>query len=409
VSGLTNLHQGRGPNLHSSIREVSYNFFIDGKKSCYLGNTDFLQALNTKHTSASIADSWEEEHLSRYAVKAADSLGRACPEEPCSLRTCFQRDRDRIVYSKSFRRLKHKTQVFIAPEGDHYRTRLTHTLEVSGISRTAARALRLNEDLAEAISLGHDLGHTPFGHIGEDALTLSLEKRAGRRFEHNEQSLRVVRDLENGGRGLNLCREVEDGILKHTGPEKPETLEGQIVRIADRVAYINHDIDDALRAGIIKFGDLPSDELSLLGDTCSRRIDHLVHDLVDSSRDEGRISQSPGMKEAMNKMRAFLFERVYIGSVASKEMDRVSMLVESLFEHYMMHPEALPGWKDGAGSDLATSVTDYIAGMTDRYAIRIFKQLFIPSEWPPKEKKGNIPYPYAGPDHKSPAQIREES
>ena len=340
--------------------------------------------MNTKHTSVSIADSWEEEHLSRYAVKAANSLGRACPEESCSLRTCFQRDRDRIVHSKSFRRLKHKTQVFIAPEGDHYRTRLTHTLEVSGISRTAARALRLNEDLAEAISLGHDLGHTPFGHIGEDALSISLEARVGLRFDHNKQSLRVVRHLENGGHGLNLCREVEDGILKHTGPEKPDTLEGQIVRIADRVAYINHDIDDALRAGIIKTGDLPPDELSLLGDTRSKRIDLLVHDLVDSSWEKGRISQSPDMKEAMNNMRAFLFDRVYIGSVASKEMDRVSMLVENLFEHFMRQPQALPGWTEKGDADLATSVTDYIAGMTDRYAIKIFKQLFIPSEWPPK-------------------------
>ena len=330
---------------------------------------------------------WDENNLSRYAVKAAASLGRARPEESCSLRTCFQRDRDRIVHSKSFRRLKHKTQVFIAPEGDHYRTRLTHTLEVSGISRTAARALRLNEDLAEAISLGHDLGHTPFGHIGEEALSESLEKRAGRRFEHNQQSLRVVRYLENDGRGLNLCREVEDGILNHTGPDRPSTLEGHIVRIADRIAYINHDIDDALRSGIIEPEDLPEAEIALLGGTGSRRIDTLVHDLVEASWEKGEIIQSSRMKEAMNNMRAFLFERVYIGSIASRETGRVNRLVESLFEYYSDHPDLLPGWvgkEEERGKhrdDLAARVTDYIAGMTDRFAIRAYKDLFLPSEW----------------------------
>ena len=337
--------------------------------------------MSAKPTSASITEHWEEENLSGYAVKSAGSQGRALPEESCSLRTCFQRDRDRIVHSKSFRRLKHKTQVFIAPEGDHYRTRLTHTLEVSGISRTAARALRLNEDLAEAISLGHDLGHTPFGHIGEDALCSSLESRTGVRFEHNHQSLRVVRHLENGGRGLNLCCEVEDGILNHTGPDLPATLEGRIVRIADRVAYINHDIDDALRAGIIDPEDLPEREISLLGGTGSQRIDALVHDLVDSSWEKGDIIQSPPMKEATDNMRAFLYERVYIGSVASRETVRVNGLVESLFKHYSENPGLLPGFVQNSNDDLSTSVADYIAGMTDRYAIRAFKDLFLPSEW----------------------------
>jgi len=335
--------------------------------------------MSSNQTAASITEIWEETNLSRHAVKAAESRGRAEPEQSCSLRTCFQRDRDRIVHSKSFRRLKHKTQVFIAPEGDHYRTRLTHTLEVSGISRTAARALRLNEDLAEAISLGHDLGHTPFGHIGEDALSQALEKRTGRRFEHNSQSLRVVRHLENDGRGLNLCREVEDGILNHTGPDLPSTLEGRIVRIADRVAYINHDIDDALRAGIIEPEDLPGREIALLGSTGSQRIDILVHDLVDSSWDKGEITQSPMMRDAMNSMRSFLYERVYIGSVAGRETGRVSRLVESLFEYYLEHPELLPAWL--AGDDAAARVTDYIAGMTDRYAIKVYKNLFLPSEW----------------------------
>ncbi len=322
-----------------------------------------------------------EANLSRFAVKAAGSKGRAEPEEPCSLRTCFQRDRDRIVHSKSFRRLKHKTQVFIAPEGDHYRTRLTHTLEVSGISRTAARALRLNEDLSEAISLGHDLGHTPFGHIGEDALSRSLEKRTGHGFEHNHQSLRVVRFLENDGKGLNLCREVEDGILNHTGPEFPSTLEGRIVRIADRVAYINHDIDDALRAGIIEPEDLPEKEIALLGGTGSQRIDVMVHDLVESSWEKGEIIQSPLMREAMNNLRSFLYDRVYIGSVASRETERVNRLVENLFSFYLDKPDHLPGHVGDGENDLVTRVTDYIAGMTDRYSIRIFKDRFLPSEW----------------------------
>ncbi len=337
--------------------------------------------MNPNQKAASVTEHWEETNLSRFAVKAAASLGRATPEESCSLRTCFQRDRDRIVHSKSFRRLKHKTQVFIAPEGDHYRTRLTHTLEVSGISRTAARALRLNEDLAEAISLGHDLGHTPFGHIGEEALSHSLEKRTGRRFEHNHQSLRVVRRLENDGKGLNLCREVEDGILNHTGPDLPDTLEGRIVRIADRVAYINHDIDDALRSGIIAPDDLPEREIALLGRTGSKRIDALVHDLVEASWERGEIVQTPQMREAMNTMRAFLYERVYIGSVASRETGRVERLVESLFEYYTEHSELLPGWPDNGDTELADKVTDYIAGMTDRFAIGAFSELFLPSEW----------------------------
>jgi dGTPase len=337
--------------------------------------------MNSNPKAAKISEIWEEANLSGYAVKATDSRGRAIPEASCSLRTCFQRDRDRIVHSKSFRRLKHKTQVFIAPEGDHYRTRLTHTLEVSGISRTAARALRLNEDLAEAISLGHDLGHTPFGHIGEDALSVALEKRTGHRFEHNRQSLRVVRHLENSGRGLNLCQEVEDGILNHTGPGRPSTLEGRIVRIADRVAYINHDIDDALRAGIIAPEDLPDVEMALLGGTGSERIDALVHDLVDSSWEKGDIIQSSPMKSAMNNMRSFLYKRVYIGSVASRETERVDRLVESLFAYYLENPELLPEGRGNSEDEVVTRVTDYIAGMTDRYAIGAFRELFLPSEW----------------------------
>ncbi|MHB1389790.1 MAG: deoxyguanosinetriphosphate triphosphohydrolase [Thermoleophilia bacterium] len=338
--------------------------------------------MNSHPTSVSLTEQWEEDNLSRHAARAANSRGRSHEEKGCSLRTCYQRDRDRIVHSKSFRRLKHKTQVFIAPEGDHFRTRLTHTLEVSGISRTAARALRLNEDLAEAISLGHDLGHTPFGHIGEEALSQSLYKRTGRRFEHNRQSLRVVQRLEHSGKGLNLCAEVEDGILSHTGGDMPGTLEGRIVRIADRIAYVNHDIDDALRSGILRTADLPPAEIQTLGDSCSARIDALVHDLVDTSWEKGDIIMTGPMQGAMDSLRAFLFEKVYVGSVARREMGRVGNVIESLFEYYCHNPESLPEWSRDSGEDLYAGVADYIAGMTDRYAIRIFKQLFIPSEWP---------------------------
>jgi dGTPase len=333
--------------------------------------------------TASLTGQWEEESLSRFATRSSDSKGRAKEEKPCSLRTCFMRDRDRIVHSKSFRRLKHKTQVFIAPEGDHYRTRLTHTLEVSGISRTIARALRLNEDLAEAISLGHDLGHTPFGHVGEEALSDCLARRTGRVFEHNLQSLRVVQKLENEGKGLNLCREVEDGILNHTGPDKPATLEGQIVRIADRIAYVNHDIDDALRAGILRPDDLPSAEIAALGDTSSRRIDTLVHDMAEASWGRGEITMTPERRQAMDNLREFLFEKVYVGSIARRETGRVNSLIEGLFHNYSEHPELLPEWLRSGSPDSNTAITDYIAGMTDRYAIRSFKQLFIPTEWPP--------------------------
>lgn len=330
--------------------------------------------------------SWENPDLSRFAARASQSRGRAVAEPDCSLRTCFQRDRDRIVHSKSFRRLKHKTQVFIAPEGDHYRTRLTHTLEVSGISRTAARALRLNEDLAEAISLGHDLGHTPFGHIGEEALSQIMAGRTGSDFEHNRQSLRVVQLLENEGRGLNLCREVEDGILKHTGPEIPQTLEGQIVRIADRIAYVNHDIDDALRSGIITLDQLPQKEIAALGDSSSHRIDALVHDLVEASWNQDHILMSGERQNAMDNLRQFLFQEVYTGVLAQREAPRVSGLIEKLFFYYYQHQELLPAWLR-SGSDLDVAVADYIAGMTDRYALRAYRELFLPSEWPPRIKK----------------------
>src|SRR5918996_2893610 len=287
-------------------------------------------------------------------------------EEECRLRTPFQRDRDRIVHCKAFRRLKHKTQVFIDPKGDHYRTRLTHTLETAGISRTVARALRLNEDLTEAIALGHDLGHPPFGHTGEEALDRVLEERFGRRFRHNEQSLRVVEVLERDGRGLNLTVEVRDGILHHTGRGEPSTLEGKIVRLVDRVAYINHDIDDAIRAGLLLVEELPQEEIALLGERGSRRIDTLVHDVVEASAGSGDIVQSEEIGRAMLDLRAFMFERVYLGPAAEQQRALAVDTVRRIFDRLVEHPDELPPDRPG---DLAERVTDYVAGMTDRFAL----------------------------------------
>jgi dGTPase len=301
--------------------------------------------------------------LSPLAVRSYGTRGRAIEEEPSSVRTPFQRDRDRIVHTKSFRRLMHKTQVFIDPSGDHYRTRLTHTLETTGISRTVARALRLNEDLVEAIGLGHDLGHTPFGHAGEEALDAALQERFGRRFRHNEHSLRIVDVLERDGRGLNLTEEVRDGILNHTGPNAPATLEGGIVRLVDRIAYINHDIDDAVRAGVLQPGDLPRAEIGLLGDTGSRRIDTLVTDLVASSERAGAIRQSEEVGTAMLALRQFMFERVYLAPHAAGEHQRAAAIVRRIFDHLV------------ARGDPVQEVTDYIAGMTDRFALSYAEEL----------------------------------
>ncbi len=316
----------------------------------------------------------EDAILGPLAVRSYPA-DRRVDEPDSALRTPFQRDRDRIVHSKAFRRLKYKTQVFIAPEGDHFRTRMTHTLEVSGIARTVARALSLNEDLAEAIGLGHDLGHPPFGHIGEDVLSKCLQERFGREFKHNEHSLRTVDDLERDGAGLNLTEPVRDGILNHTGPAKPRSLEGKIVRIVDRIAYINHDIDDALRAGILADGDLPKLEIELLGETPSERIDTLVKDLVATSAEAGDIAQSDEIGGAMLRLRKFMFQDVYLGPQVRAEADRVTNLVRNLFNHYVEHPEQIP---DGVSDDLATRVTDWIAGMTDRYAFRTFEDLNAP-------------------------------
>jgi dGTPase len=320
----------------------------------------------------------ERETLSPRAALSAETRGREHPIDTCSIRTDFQRDRDRIIHCKSFRRLKHKTQVFLAPEGDHYRTRLTHTMEVAQISRTVARALRLNEDLTEAIALGHDLGHTPFGHIGESALSRFLPGE----FRHNEQSLRVVEVLEYEGAGLNLCWEVRDGILHHSGEGFPATLEGQIVRTTDRIAYINHDIDDALRADILKPDDLPAGPIRALGKNPGQRIDALTHDMVDSSLDSPEIRMSEQVSALMNELRDFLFDMVYIGSIAKTEEDKAVRVLESLAQHYMDNPHDLPGeFQPSPGEDLAVKVCDYVAGMTDRYALMKYEQLFLPRSW----------------------------
>jgi dGTPase len=302
----------------------------------------------------------EERWLSPLAVRSYETRGREFPEDDCRLRTPFQRDRDRIVHSKAFRRLRHKTQVFVDPEGDHFRTRLTHTLEAAGIARGVARALRLNEDLTEAVAVGHDLGHPPFGHAGEGALDELLRERGGTGFRHNEHSLRVVERLERDGRGLNLTWEVRDGILKHTGLDEPETLEGRIVRIVDRFAYINHDIDDALRAGLLEPGDLPAEPIALLGDSGSRRIDTLVHDLVETSARAGDIVQSDEIGEAMLALRAFMFERVYL----EQDHAPARAAVRRIFEQLV----------DQQGMD-AVDATDYLAGMTDRFALAYAAEL----------------------------------
>jgi dGTPase len=319
---------------------------------------------------------WEAEFLSESGTPSYPAERRS-EEADSPLRTPFQRDRDRIVHSKAFRRLKHKTQVFIAPEGDHYRTRLTHTLEACGIARTVARALGLNEDLTEAIGLGHDLGHPPFGHSGEDALDKALRDRGRSGFKHNEHSLRVVDVLERDGAGLNLTGPVRDGILNHTGSSKPATLEGRIVKLVDRVAYINHDIDDALRAGVLQPADLPNEEIELLGPTGSARIDTLVRDIVAHSTPEAAdIVQGEEVGGAMLRLRKFMFDRVYLGPAARHEQERVQRTLRGLFDYYMDHPDETREGEPGA--DDTQRVTDYLAGMTDRYCIARFTELTVP-------------------------------
>ena len=332
----------------------------------------------------------ELETLSPYAAKSAQSQGRQRPEEPDQLRTAFQRDRDRILHCKAFRRLSHKTQVFISARGDHYRTRLTHTLEVQQISRTIARALGLNEDLTEAIALGHDLGHTPFGHTGEDALRILLKQYAQQNpnsncmttFNHNEQSLRVVDVIEKGGKGLNLTAEVRDGIVNHTGGGKAFTLEGQIVATADRIAYVNHDIDDAIRAGVISENDLPQSTKELIGRSHSQRITTLIMAMVTASDGQDHICMQPEIWAAMNELRTFLFQNVYENSAAREESPRAQRMIAYLFEYYLHHLDEVPQeyMTVSQGSDVR-AVVDHIAGMTDRFAIASFTELIVPREW----------------------------
>ncbi len=321
----------------------------------------------------------EQSYLSPYAALSSKSKGRQRYEEKCSVRTDFQRDRDRILHSKAFRRLKHKTQVFISPEGDHYRTRLTHTLEVSQIARTISRALNLNEDLTEAIALGHDLGHTPFGHTGEQVLDELLEQG----FRHEEQSLRVVDVLEQG-KGLNLTWEVRDGIKNHTTRGNPATLEGQVVKISDWIAYINHDIDDAQRAGILKPEDVPEELVKVLGREHGQRIDTMIKDIVATSFGKPYIKMSDEIYDATRKLREFLFENVYVGSAAKTQENKAKIMLKLLFEYYTNYPEAMPPEfiKISKEENVERAVVDYIAGMTDVFAIKKFKDIFMPASWP---------------------------
>ena len=323
----------------------------------------------------------EHRKLNPLAAFSDQSLGRPRqePERVEDVRTCYQRDIDRIVHSKSFRRLMHKTQVFLQPEGDHYRTRMTHTLEVVRIASTITRALGLNEDLAEAIAMGHDLGHTPFGHAGEDALTRCM----GKPFRHNEQSLRVVDYLEKDGMGLNLTHEVRNGILCHTGDPWPSTLEGMVVRRSDQIAYVNHDIDDAVRAGILTNDDIPRSISDVLGHTHSHRVKALVCDAIRTSREAGTVTLSPAVDKALKDLRSFMFERVYRNPVAKSQESKAKVMLQRLFEYYITHPEALPEdfHPQMSFEGLERTVCDYIAGMTDNYAVDKYTEIFIPMGW----------------------------
>ena len=323
----------------------------------------------------------EQQILSPYASFSVNSQGRDREEEPSDMRTVYQRDRDRIIHCKAFRRLKHKTQVFLAPMGDHYRTRLTHTLEVSQIARTIAKSLRLNEDLTEAIALGHDLGHTPFGHAGERALNSACLNG----FQHYKQSIRVVELLENDGLGLNLTKEVRDGILNHCTSGKPSTLEGKIVRLSDKIAYINHDIDDAIRGKIISEEDIPKKYTDVLGTSTKSRLDFLIHDIVNNSYEKNDIVMSPEGEQAMMGLRAYMFEHVYKNPIAKSEEGKAEAMLVSLYEYYLKHPEQLPDefryLIQERGEKEAQVAADYIAGMSDQYSVAVFEKIFVPKFW----------------------------
>lgn len=322
---------------------------------------------------------YEKLYLSEYAVRSDSTKGRKQAIEPCPLRTEFQRDRDRILHSKAFRRLKHKTQVFLSPEGDHYRTRLTHTLEVSQIARTIARALRLNEDLTEAIALGHDIGHTPFGHAGEKVLN-NLNPKG---FTHNQHSIRVVEVLENDGEGLNLTYEVLDGILCHRADGKPSTLEGMVVSYADRIAYINHDIEDAVSAGLIKESDIPNELSAYLGDSKSKRISKLIKDIVANSEGKPVVQPSEKCMAALSELRRFMFDKVYSNNAAKEEEKKAVFILTELYNYFKANPDNLPElYIDLLKTyDIDTVVTDYLASMTDRYCLKVFNKIFVPESW----------------------------
>lgn len=325
-------------------------------------------------------EQWEREHLSPYASLSEQSKGRLKPEEQCDIRPVFQRDRDRIIHCKAFRRLKDKTQVFLSPEGDHYRTRLTHTLEVSQTARTIAKALQLNEELVEAIALGHDLGHTPFGHAGERA----LNRVCPLGFEHSQQSVRTVDRLEKGGLGLNLTYEVRDGILNHQTIGKPHTLEGKIVRLADKIAYIHHDMDDAVRAGILKESDVPKEIRDVIGDSTGARLDTLIHDIVTASMGKADILQSETVEKAMKAMRQFMFENVYQNPIAKAEEGKAEVLMETLYRHFMKNIDDLPEEflnLLSEGEPREQVVCDFVGAMTDRYAISTYEDIYIPKSW----------------------------
>lgn len=332
-------------------------------------------------TIREVQEAWEAQYLSPYAALSQNTKGRREPEALCDIRPEYQRDRDRILHCKAFRRLKHKTQVFLAPEGDHYRTRLTHTLEVAQIARTIARALQMNENLTEAIALGHDLGHTPFGHSGERI----LDELCPDGFAHYQQSVRVVEVLEKDGRGLNLTWEVRDGILNHRTSGNPSTLEGCIVRLSDKIAYINHDIDDAIRGRIFKEEEIPECYTSLLGHSVRERLNTMIHDLIDSSRNQPEISMSPGMQEAMQGLRSWLFEHMYLNEIPKAEEKKAQQLIASLYQYYLKHPDKLPEeyrrMIGQQGEKKERVVCDYIAGMSDSYAICKFEELFVPQAW----------------------------
>ncbi|MBR3807980.1 MAG: deoxyguanosinetriphosphate triphosphohydrolase [Lachnospiraceae bacterium] len=326
-------------------------------------------------------EQWEKEYLSPYAALSMNSKGRLKEEEPCDIRPVFQRDRDRILHSKSFRRLKDKTQVFLTPEGDHYRTRLTHTLEVSQNARTIAKALQLNEDLVEAIALGHDLGHTPFGHAGERALDMVCPYG----FSHSEQSVRTVDVLEKGGIGLNLTYEVRDGIRNHQTSGEPLTLEGKIVRFSDKIAYIHHDMDDAIRGGILTEKDVPKEIGDVIGYTTGERLDHFIHDLVTNSYGKNDIMMSEPVAKAMKDLRQFMFENVYTNKSAKSEEAKAEMLMATLYEYYLKHfdklPQDLKNLVDKNGDPKERIVCDYVGAMTDRFAIAMYEELYIPKSW----------------------------